>query len=47
MWKWVLDEKEENMGMKREARDWVERNGVEGWIIEVIQSRMEPSILSC
>lgn len=31
----------------KEVRDWVERNEVEGWIIEVIRSVMEPSILSC
>lgn len=31
----------------RKVRDWVERKAVEGWIIEVIQTRMKPSILSC
>lgn len=31
----------------REVCDWVERKRVEGWIIEVIQRRMKPSILSC
>lgn len=47
---WI--KKNNNKGMRREAivrevSDYVERNGVERWIIEVIQTRMEPSILSC